>query len=321
MHPSIQAENKPDSTAIIMARTGEKVTYGELESRSNQGAQLFRSLGLERGDGVAMFMENNRHFMEIYWAAQRSGLYLTPISSRLTAGEVAYIVNDCGAKVFISSVEKGAVAEQVAPLIPDVPHRYTVNGVVEGYHSYEETIATQPAERIADESGGDVMLYSSGTTGRPKGVRRELPDTSIDAEVPVVALLRGLFGFNEDTIYLSPAPLYHAAPIAYCGAITRMGGTIVIMEEFDAEQALANIEKYGITHSQWVPTMFVRMLKLPDATRGKYDLSSHGFAIHAAAPCPKKTKEDLNREISGRRFFYKRNVARFTTISCHKTPA
>ena len=293
MHPSVQAEKKPDHIAMIMARSGETVTYGELEARSNQGAQLFRALGLKRGDGIAMFMENNRHFMEIYWAAQRSGLYLTPISSRLTAGEVAYIVRDCGAKIFISSTEKGDVAEKVVADLPDVAACYSVNGTVPGFRSYEEAIAAQPAERIADESGGDVMLYSSGTTGRPKGVRRNLPDASIDAEVPVVALLRGLFGFNEETIYLSPAPLYHAAPIAYCGAIQRMGGTIVIMEDFDAEQALANIEKFRITHSQWVPTMFVRMLKLPEEVRGRYDLSSHIFAIHAAAPCPKKTKEDL----------------------------
>ncbi|HBA42196.1 MAG TPA: acyl-CoA synthetase, partial [Alphaproteobacteria bacterium] len=172
MHPSVQAEKKPDHIAMIMARSGETVTYGELEARSNQGAQLFRALGLKRGDGIAMFMENNRHFMEIYWAAQRSGLYLTPISSRLTAGEVAYIVRDCGAKVFISSTEKGDVAEKVVADLPDVAACYSVNGTVPGFRSYEEAIAAQPAERIADESGGDVMLYSSGTTGRPKGVRR-----------------------------------------------------------------------------------------------------------------------------------------------------
>lgn len=293
MHPSVHAAKTPDKIALIMASTGARVTYGELNSRSNQGAQLFRAMGLARGSSVAMFMENNQHFLEISWAAQRAGLYFTPISSRLTASEAAYIINDCGAKIFIASHEKAEVAEQLLSLTPNVIGRYMVNGVIPGYLSYEKTIAEQPDTPISDECGGQFMLYSSGTTGRPKGVRREISGAPIQSETPVVTLIKALFGFNEETIYLSPAPMYHAAPLAYSTGVQSVGGTVVMMEEFDAAQSLAYIEKYKISHSQWVPTMFVRMLKLPEAVRKQYDLSSMKTAIHAAAPCPRLVKEQM----------------------------
>jgi acyl-CoA synthetase (AMP-forming)/AMP-acid ligase II len=292
LHPYIHAQNRPDKAAVIMASTGETLSYRELDDRSNQGAQLFRKLGLKTGDGIAIFMENNIRFLEIAWAAQRSGLYYTCISSRLTAGEVEYIVRDCGAKVLIVSHGLESVAAEVAPRLEGVS-LFMVGGTSAGYRSYEEAAGSQPAARIADESAGMDMLYSSGTTGRPKGVRHALEGLPIDAPGALVALVSMLFGLTENTVYLSPAPLYHAAPLRYCMTVHRLGGTIVVMEHFDAEEALKDIEKYRITGTQFVPTMFVRMLKLPDAVRLKYDVSSLKSAIHAAAPCPIEVKRKM----------------------------
>ena len=292
MHPTVIAQKTPDKAAIIMASTGEKLTYGQLEARSNQGAQLFRKLGLKPGDCVALFMENNIRFLEICWAAQRAGLYYTCISSRLTAGEVEYIVRDSGAKAFIASHGLAKVAGEVAPRIPDVK-RLMVGGTVSGYENYEEEAAAMPASRIADETAGADMLYSSGTTGRPKGVRHALSGEAIDAVSPLMGLVSMLFGANENSIYLSPAPLYHAAPLRYCMTMHRLGATVVVMEHFDAEQALKDIETYKASVSQWVPTMFVRMLKLPQEVRAKYDVSSMKSAIHAAAPCPIEVKKTM----------------------------
>jgi acyl-CoA synthetase (AMP-forming)/AMP-acid ligase II len=292
MHPAVIAEQTPDKPAIVMAGSGETLTYRELEARSNQGAQLFRKLGLKPGDGIAIFMENHLRYLEICWAAQRAGLYYTCISSRLTAGEVEYIVRDCGAKLFIASQSLGKIAGEVAPALSDL-ERFMVGGTITGYASYESAAAEMPVARIADETAGADMLYSSGTTGRPKGVRVPLSGLPIDSPSPLMLIVTGLFGMDRNTIYLSPAPLYHAAPLRYCMAVHRIGGTVVVMEHFDAEEALRLIGKYRATASQWVPTMFVRMLKLPDEVRAGYDVSSMKTAIHAAAPCPVDVKRRM----------------------------
>jgi long-chain acyl-CoA synthetase len=292
MHPTSFAETTPDKVALIMAETGEKLTYRELEARSNQGAQLFRALGLKQGDVIAIFMENNLRFLEICWAAQRAGLYFTCISSRLTAGEVEYVVKDSAAKVLFSTPGIGKVASEAAALLPGVKY-FSVGGVIEGFAPYEDAVTKMPTTRIADESAGSDMLYSSGTTGRPKGVRQPLQGLPIDAPNPLLFLVQGLFGFSADTIYISPAPLYHAAPLRYCMTVHRGGGTVVVMEHFDAETALQRIGQYKANASQWVPTMFVKMLKLPDDVRAKYDVSSMKSAIHAAAPCPVDVKRKM----------------------------
>lgn len=293
MHPTIHAANNPDKPAYIMAGSGEVTTYGELDARSNQMAQLFRSLGLKRGDAIAIFMENNARYFEICWAAQRSGLYYTAVSSRLTAAEVEYIVNDCGAQVFITSKYKAETATELLPLLPNVHTKLMVGGTVAGYAAYEDARDAQPTDRIADESRGVDMLYSSGTTGRPKGVRAALPEGEIDELAALGMMTQALFSMSEETIYLSPAPFYHAAPLRFCMAVMQFGGTVVAMENFDAELALDLIGKYNISHSQWVPTMFVKMLKLPEEVRTKYDVSSMRVAIHAAAPCPKPVKKQM----------------------------
>jgi acyl-CoA synthetase (AMP-forming)/AMP-acid ligase II len=292
MHPAVIAEQTPDKPAIVMAASGETLTYRELEARSNQGAQLFRKLGLKPGDGIAVFMENHLRYLELCWAAQRAGLYYTCISSRLTAGEVEYIVRDCGAKLFIASHSLAKIAGEVAPALSDL-ERFMVGGTIPGYASYESAVAEMTAARIADETAGADMLYSSGTTGRPKGVRVPLSGLPIDSPSPLMLIVTGLFGMDQNSIYLSPAPLYHAAPLRYCMAVHRIGGTVVVMEHFDAEEALRLIGKYRATASQWVPTMFVRMLKLPDEVRAGYDVSSMRTAIHAAAPCPIDVKRRM----------------------------
>jgi acyl-CoA synthetase (AMP-forming)/AMP-acid ligase II len=292
MHPSVHAKTQPDKPAFIMAGSGETVTYRELDERSNRGAQLFRRLGLKVGDGVAIFMENNVHYLPLCWAAQRSGLFYTCISSRLTAGEVEYIVKDCGAKVFITSKPIGPVAAELADRLPGVK-KFMLGGTIPGYDSGEEAVRTMPATPVADETPGADLLYSSGTTGRPKGVKRALAGGKLTDVSPFLMLAKMLYSFDENSIYLSPAPLYHAAPLRYNMTVHNFGGTCIVMEHFDAEEALRLIQKYKTTHSQWVPTMFVRMLKLPEEARRKYDVSSMKVAIHAAAPCPIPVKRQM----------------------------
>ena len=292
MHPSVHAKTQPSKPAFIMAGSGETVTYGELEARSNQGAQLFRKHGLKVGDGIAIFMENNVHYLPLCWAAQRSGLYYTCISSRLTAGEIEYIVKDCGAKVFITTKSMGTVAEELSTRMPGVK-KFMLGGTSAGYESLEEALKPMPTTPIADETPGADMLYSSGTTGRPKGVKRTLTGGPLAQANPLMMLAKMLYQFDENTKYLSPAPLYHAAPLRYNMTVHNFGGTCVVMEHFDPEDALRQIEKHKTTHSQWVPTMFVRMLKLPEAARKKYDVSSMKVAIHAAAPCPIPVKKQM----------------------------
>jgi len=293
-HPSIHARTTPDKIAYQMAATGKAITYRELDELSNQGAQLFRSLGLKAGDHVALLMENRLAFMEICWAAQRAGLYYTAISRYLTKDEIGYIVQDCGAKVVITSPQCGDVMNALLSDKSGAPLFYMVDEPMPGFRSWDKEAGAQPTTPIADEVAGYDMLYSSGTTGRPKGIKREFEGNAIDVPSPFLRLLcERMCGMNADSIYLSPAPLYHAAPLRFNMMATTLGGTSVIMEHFDAEQFLALVEKYKVTQSQLVPTMFVRMLKLPDDVRARYDVSSLKGAIHAAAPCPVDVKAKM----------------------------
>ena len=293
-HPSITAETYPHKPAIIMGDSGEIVTYRELDERSNQGAQLFRTLGLKAGDHIGMMLENNRQFLEIVWAAQRSGLIFTPISTHLKRSEAAYILENCGARLFIGSLALADSCEQVLEAAPgQIGHFYMVGGIKPGFESWEEAIDLMPITRIDDESNGVPMLYSSGTTGQPKGVFVPPASSDVNTPHPLVASLGAAFGFSEETVYLSPAPLYHAAPLHYNMMAQYQGGTCVVMERFDPERALQLIEEHRVTHSQWVPIMFIRMLKLPEEVRRRYDVSSLQVAIHAAAPCPVEVKDKM----------------------------
>ena len=295
MYPGILAREIPHKPAYVMG-SGEVVTYAELDRSSNRCAQLFRSLGLRPGASIALLMDNRREYFEPAWGAQRSGLYWTPVSQHLLPDEVAYIVGDCAAEVFVTSRALAHTASALQDRMPGVKHRFMIGGTVPGFESYEDAVASQPATPIPDELEGQDMLYSSGTTGRPKGIKNPLPERRIGTPPPLLqALAAGMFGCSRETVYLSTAPLYHAAPLRFTMMMMRLGATSIVMQHFDPREALALIEKHRVTLSQWVPTMFIRMLKLPESLRLAFDVSSQKVALHAAAPCPIEVKEEMIR--------------------------
>jgi long-chain acyl-CoA synthetase len=293
MHPFHHAAATPDKPAYIMADSGEVVTYRQLDDRSNQVAQMLRTMGLKAGDHIAILLENHPRFFEICWGAQRAGIIYTAASTRLTVGEAAYIVQDCAARVLITSKAMSTLAQELLAVTPGVTTRLMIDGVISGYVPYESTLANYPATRLDDETAGTDMLYSSGTTGRPKGVFVPPEFPQIDATTALIDICRNVYGINGSSIYLSPAPLYHAAPLRFNMVAMRLGATCVIMQHFDPEDFLRLVEKHKITHTQTVPTMFVRMLKLAPEQRAAHDVSSLQFAIHAAAPCPIPIKEQM----------------------------
>jgi fatty-acyl-CoA synthase len=287
------AATNPEKIATIMAGSGESLTYGELYERSIRLARYLHTEGLRPGDVVAIFMENNIRYHEVYWAVVRSGMYICAVNRYLTTDEVGYIVNDSGAKAIVTSAALSDVATALVQQIDACPIRLAVDGPVPGYSAYEEIIAKQPTEPLENELLGDFMNYSSGTTGRPKGIKRPLTGSSFAEESMLATLVKQLYAIDPQSTYLSPAPLYHAAPLGFTACVHALGGTNVIMEKFDAAESLRLVEKHRITHSQWVPTMFVRMLKLDEQERVGHDLSSHKVAIHAAAPCPVDVKRQM----------------------------
>ncbi len=294
MYPGAHVSRFPGKPAVVVAGTERSLSYGDLEERSKRLARLLYDAGLRRGDHIALLTGNDPAAFEVFWAALRSGLYFTPVNRHLTADEVAYIVNDCGARVLIVSAELAAVAEEIVKTTPGVELRLAYGGVVAGYEPYDEALKTASAEPLPAQPRGADMLYSSGTTGRPKGVKPPLPDHQVhEAGDATMTFLGRKYGFDEESVYLSPAPIYHAAPLRFGCMVQALGGTVVLLEHFDAEAALAAIERHRVTHSQWVPTMFVRMLKLDERIRRAYDLSSQRVAIHAAAPCPVEVKRAM----------------------------
>src|ERR1700709_2718246 len=295
MYRGTHAKHRADQPAFIMAQSGEAVTSAELEARTNRLAHFLRSRGLERLDHYSIFMENNARYIECCGAGERAGLYFTCINSFLTADELAYIVNNSESRVLIFSEAKREVALQALRRCPKVEVSLVVDGPGEGDRilNLDEATSSLPDTPIADESCGTAMLYSSGTTGRPKGIIRPLVERPPSQQLALFDFLQKLWRYREGLVYLSPAPLYHSAPQAAVNLVIRNGGTAIIMETFDPERYLQLIEQYRPTHSQLVPTMFSRMLKLPEAVRSRYDLSSLEVAIHAAAPCPVQVKEQM----------------------------
>jgi long-chain acyl-CoA synthetase len=295
MYPGQHAVQRADQPAVIMAESGETVTYRELEARSNQLAHLLRAFGLKRLDHYAIFMENHPRFVECCAAGERSGLYYTAVNSFLKAVEVAYIVNNSLSKVLITSEAKRDVALTALRDCPEVELLLIVDGPGAGerVRNLAEATAEFPATPISDERLGAAMLYSSGTTGRPKGVLRPLPNQPPDEPLSALAARLDVWRFREGQVYLSPAPLYHSAPLAGVGGTIRRGGAVVVMERFEEQRFLELVERHRVTHTQLVPTMFSRMLKLPEAARRAYDLSSLEVAIHAAAPCPVPVKRAM----------------------------
>ncbi len=295
MYPGRHAETRADQPAVIMAGSGETITYRELEARSNRLAHLWRAIGLKRLDHYAIFMENHPRFVESCAAGERSGLYYTAVNSFLTAAELAYIVNNSQSKALIASQAKREIALAALCDCPRVELCLIVDGPGEGsrVRNLGEATAEFPTTPLGDERLGAAMLYSSGTTGRPKGVLRPLPDQPPDEPLSALAARLQVWRFREGQIYLSPAPLYHSAPLAGVGGTIRRGGTVVVMERFDEQRFLELVQHYRVTHTQLVPTMFSRMLKLSEAVRLAYDLSSLEVAIHAAAPCPEPVKRAM----------------------------
>ena len=284
MYPGAHLEQHADKPAVIMAGSGWTQTFFELDEAANRLARLLRDTGLQPGDHVAICMENHPRYLEVLWGCNYAGLIYTAASSRLTSEELGYVVDDCGARVLITSQRMAGSAAEIVAHTPKIERRLMLDGAIADHESYEEAVADCDPTPLEGRIAGTDMLYSSGTTGRPKGVLPAVPDTPLEEySSGVKTLLELLFGMGDTKTYLSPAPLYHAAPLRFCMSVQACGSTVVVMEHFDAEEYLHLIEKYSITHSQVVPTMFVRMLKLPEGTRAGHDVSSLECVIHAAA--------------------------------------
>jgi long-chain acyl-CoA synthetase len=289
------ADANPDKPAVILHPSGKQVSFAEMEAGANRLAHHFRQAGLVEGDSVAVLMENNEHLHTVMWAARRSGLYYAPINTHLTPAEAAYIVDNSCAKAVISSRAMRKVCEGLEEHLPNgLPDLLIIaDDDLDGWQRYPECVADQPATPIADEIEGELLQYSSGTTGRPKGIRRELLHLPPTEAPSMISVLLGALGFNSDGTYLSPAPLYHTAPNMWSMGALAIGGTVVVMEKFDPVQTLDAIERYRVTHGQFVPAMFIRMLKLPEAERNSYDVSTLQRVVHAAAPCPVDIKKQM----------------------------
>jgi acyl-CoA synthetase (AMP-forming)/AMP-acid ligase II len=290
-HLGAHALVTPDKPAVVMHPSGEVRTYREVDEASRRLAGLLRERGLRTGDHLAVLLENQATFFDVVWAAMRTGLYLTPINWHLAAGEAGYIVADCDATALVATARLADVVADLGDDLAAVTTRIAVDGELDGFERYEELMASAPLAPIADEHEGGWMFYSSGTTGQPKGILPPLLEGDLGAVSFLTRLLGGLFGFTADTVYLSPAPLYHAAPAGWTMGTQRLGGTAVVMERFDPLELLAAIERHRVTHVQLVPTHMIRLLKLTDEERSRFDLSSLQLVVHAAAPCPVEVKQ------------------------------
>ena len=300
MYAAEHAAEHGDQPAIIMAPSGRTLTFAEYEAGANQVAHVLRDSGLRKGDHMAIFMENHPAVLLAEAGAERTGLYFTPVNFYLSAEEVAYVINDSRSRVVVTSTAKTEVARQLPALCPDVERFIMVDttgsgraGIEAPFESWDDVVGSQPTDHVPDEQLGAPMMYSSGTTGRPKGILRPMYDIHPSETSIAVLGIAGLWRCREGMVYLSPAPLYHTAPQVSVAIALRMKSTVVVMEHFDPALYLELVGRYGVTHSQVVPTMFSRMLKLPDEVRAAADLSSLEVIIHAAAPCPVPVKEEM----------------------------
>ena len=292
MHPKHWAGQTPDAPALSMLDAGgavtDTLTFAQLDARANRYAHALRALGLARGDRLCVWKRNSLAFIPLYWAAQRAGLLIVPVAVHLSDAETDAILRDCGAKVLITDGRVEQAARLVAGLQADgrmAEAIFWADHPLDGLPDWDAHAAPFPTTPLPDESAGGHMMYSSGTTGKPKGIRPHLTDDAVQAVHPFVPVVAGLYGVGAHTRYLSPAPLYHAAPLVYCTLVQRLGGHVFVMDKFREETFLKAIQDHKITFTQTVPTMFVRLLKAPEAVRAAYDVSSLSCAVHAAAPC------------------------------------
>lgn len=292
LYPGAHAAHSPAKAAVVMAETGATLSYAELDGQANRLGRLYQWLGLKPGDHVAYCLENRLECPVVQWGAHYAGLYYTFISTRLTGAEAAYIVADCEAQVLLVSAKTAPTIIDAIRALPRPPQIYSLDPVA-GLKLFDDAISAFDASPIRDAVEGSEMLYSSGTTGRPKGVKPVLSGQPLGTTGVIAGLMQRGFGVTDASVYYSSSPYYHAAPMKWGQGMTALGGTLVMAERFDAEGALKAIERYRISHSNWVPTMFHRLLALPREVRELYDLSSHKVAVHAGAPCPVPTKHAM----------------------------
>jgi long-chain acyl-CoA synthetase len=292
VHLSELATIQPDKAAVTAA-DGTGLSFAQLDDESRRLASLLHARGLRAGDTIAILVENIPRFLSVAWGAQRSGLWFVAVNWHLTTNEAVYIARDSGARALIASGTLAALAGQVAAHCPGLQTRLVIDGDIDGFENFGAALAASSPERPINEVNGHYMFYSSGTTGRPKGIKRTVPPAPFGRGLPLEATLAGLYGFGPQTVYLCTGPLYHAAPLGWSLGTGALGGEVVVMDRFDPEACLALIEKFRVTHAQFVPTMFVRMLKLPPEVRARYDLSSLRLAVHAAAPCSPEVKRAM----------------------------
>jgi fatty-acyl-CoA synthase len=294
LRPDDYADRVPDSPAVVVPTTGQQVSYRVMVDRSKQLANVFRERGLRPGDHVAIFLTNMPEYFEVVWAARRAGYFYTAISWHLTPGEVRYMLENSGAKALVVSADLADVAGQAARDLPHLALRLLIGADRPGWENYAEVVAKAGTAPAGPEIEGQAMLYSSGTTGRPKGIvharvnlERRFGDVSGDI------LWVNRYALDSQSVSLTVGPLYHAAPLVSAMSTHRHGGTVAVLPTFDAEQTLKAIEKYHVTHVQFVPTMFIRLLRLPEEVRRRYDLSSLRAVAHSAAPCPVEVKRQM----------------------------
>lgn len=283
------AENLDDKPAVVMTPSGEAISYQALEVKSNRIARLMYEQGLRPGDHIAILMENRLEYLLIVWAAQRSGILYTPVNWHLGESEAAYIVNNCDARMlFYSPALDG---ERIAESCPSLQTLFAVGD--DECHNLENAINDLDSSPLPAECEGYYMFYSSGTTGKPKGILPKRIEAPFGTGLPIDHRMAEHFGFDSNSVYLSTGPLYHAAPLAWTLGTIRNGGTAVVMERFDPADALEAIDRHHVTHAQFVPTMFVRLLKLDPRLRSRYDVSSLRLVVHSAAPCPPDIKRSM----------------------------
>ncbi len=293
LRPGFHASVDPTRPAIIRPATRETMTFAELEESSIRVARLLDGVGVRPGDHVAVLLPNCIEYLVVAWGILRSGVYLTPINWHLTADEAGYILDDCGASVLFSSAALADLATAVSHGTDRPVHLFSVDRAFGQFNATHDLLAAVGSVARDNELEGALMFYSSGTTGRPKGIMRDLGAAPFGTGTTFEGLTGSLFGFAAPMTYLCPAPLYHAAPLGWSLSAHRFGGTVVLMDQFDALESLRLIDEYKVTHAQYVPTMFIRMLKLTETERSMYDLSSLRMAVHAAAPCPVDVKQAM----------------------------
>jgi long-chain acyl-CoA synthetase len=282
MTTAVWADHQPDKPAVIDP-DGTVHTFAKVNANANKIVRLLRQAGLKAGDAVALVSSNRGEFVEVLAATLRGGFRLTPVNWHLNADEIAYILNDCEARAVFCEARIRTSGPAVAQA-PDLVLKVAIGGDIEGFLDYEEALASIDGSNIADSSLGNGMLYTSGTTGRPKGVYRATPVIAPQA-------IYALRGYDQNSVQLCAGPAYHAAPLAFDvrGAMGA-GAPLVFLDKWDSEHVLATIQRYRVSHMHLVPIMFQRLLALPDEVKAKYDVSSVKYIVHGAAPCPPEVK-------------------------------